>query len=334
MNRSLFLALALIPASVALAQPAAKLTFEVATVKKADFPEPGKPVIFGRRGGPGTNDPGQITWNNASLQNILTAAYDVKPYQVSGPDWLDSERFDFVAKVPAGATKEQVNMMWQNLLAERFGLTLHRVSKVFQVEEMVPAKGGVKLKETTLDATATEPLQSAQAPPPPPPPPAGAIVSGRGPGPNGRGVFPGGPQLDKNGVPQLKAPGLMMMMTMGTSGPTAHMVGKAQTMEQLASTLSNQLNRPVIDKTGLTARYDFVVEFAPDFAAMRLGAGVPAPPPGAPAGDAGGFPNASEPNGVPLIGALQQQMGLRLVSAKAPLDVLVIDKAEKVPTEN
>ncbi len=48
-------------------------------------------------------------------------AYDMKEYQVSGPAWLNTERYDIRVKVAEGATKEQVNVMWQNLLAERFG---------------------------------------------------------------------------------------------------------------------------------------------------------------------------------------------------------------------
>jgi uncharacterized protein (TIGR03435 family) len=53
---------------------------------------------FGRRGGPGTADPGRITWNNASLMDILIEAWDVKRFQVIGPDWLGTERFDIVAE--------------------------------------------------------------------------------------------------------------------------------------------------------------------------------------------------------------------------------------------
>ena len=63
--------------------------------------------------------------------------YDVKDYQISGPGWLDTERYDILVKVPAGATKEQVYVMWQSLLAERFGLMLHHAPKEFQVEELV-----------------------------------------------------------------------------------------------------------------------------------------------------------------------------------------------------
>jgi uncharacterized protein (TIGR03435 family) len=307
------------------------LTFEVATVKKAEPPQPngrGMVVAFGKRGGPGTSDPGQITWSNATAKSILTTAWGVKPYQVTGPDWLDSERFDIVAKVPPGTTKEQVNVMWQNLLAERFGLVLHHSSKVFQVEEMVVAKGGLKMKETVLDPN---------NPPEPEPagPPFGAAISG-GKMPAPGAPPPGMPQLDKNGVPQLNRPGLVMMMTMGPNGPNARMVGKAQSIADLATMVGNQLNHPVVDKTGLTGKYDFVLEFAPDpnNSPLKGGPLPPGPGPGPGPGDAGGVANASEPGGLNLVGALQQQLGLRLVSNKEPLDVLVIDQINRTPTDN
>lgn len=336
--RDLPLFATLILASAAFGQASADLTFDVATIKKAAaMPQPGRPFFFGKRGGPGTDDPGRITWSGATLDDLLAAAYDVKPYQISGPDWLNSERYEIVAKVPAGATKEQVSIMWQNLLAERFGVVLHHTSKVFQVEEMMPAKGGVKLKETDLDAKSAE-AQPGVPPFPLPPPPAGAVADGPvGPPPGGppKGAFPNAPKLDKNGIPQLDAPGLIMMMTIGPSGPTARMVGKAQTLDKLANMIGNQLNHPVVNKTGLTGKYDFVVEFTPDMAGMRF------PPPGLPGpgpvtaggGDSSAIPNASEP-GAGLVVAVQQQLGLRLVSSRSPLDVLVIDKAQKEPTDN
>ena len=343
----------LVLACAGFSQPAGNLNFEVASVKKAaPLPQFGGPVVFGRRGGPGTSDPGQITWSGATLKNLLATAYDVRPWQVSGPAWLDTERYDIIAKVPPGTTKDQVNVMWQNLLADRFGVALHRVSKVFPGDAMIPAKGGIKLKETTLDPKA--PLDASQdsaafAPPPPLKFP-GAVTSG-GPGPgaeklmiaDGPGGFPGGaprgiPRLDKNGVPQLTAPGLLTMMTVSANGPVARMVGKAQTMAQLAAALGNQLNHPVVDKTSLTAKYDFILEYVPEFNGRMLPAGAtgfgtgPGPVSGAESAQA---PNgASEPGGEILAQALQKQLGLKLVATRAPLEVLVIDKANKEPTAN
>src|SRR5271163_1316194 len=104
---------------VAIAVGAFGQTFEVASVKTAVVPERG--AYFGpARGGPGTSDPEQITWSFATLMDMLMTAYDVKFFQISGPTWISSERYNVIAKVPEKSTKEQVNVMWQNLLAERF----------------------------------------------------------------------------------------------------------------------------------------------------------------------------------------------------------------------
>jgi uncharacterized protein (TIGR03435 family) len=120
-------------AGSAFAQTDAGLAFEVASVKPSPPVKPGERVYFGpARGGPGTPDPGQITWTYARFFDLLMTAYDVKNYQISGPAWLENERYDVIARVPAGATKEQVRTMWQNLLAERFGLMLHHESREFR----------------------------------------------------------------------------------------------------------------------------------------------------------------------------------------------------------
>jgi uncharacterized protein (TIGR03435 family) len=208
-----------------------------------------------------------------------------------------------------------------------------------QAYEMESVKGGVKLKPTTLDpkAAADQPqglppgigirTQSAA----PGPQPGGAITGGRGPG--APPPFPGAPQLDKDGIPQFNRPGIFQMMTMGPAGPSARLIGKAQSVEQLAASLSNQLSKPVVDKTGLTGLYDFMVEFTPE---MRNGgpqmAGMP-PLPALPP-DTTQAPVSSEPGGMTLVGALQAQLGLKLTATKTAVDMIVIDKAERTPTEN
>jgi uncharacterized protein (TIGR03435 family) len=300
--------IAVFACALAFGQAEENLTFEVASVKPAAPPPADGRMFFGSRGGPGTPDPGQITWTNANLKTLLTIAYDVKNYQVNGPAWLDTERYDIIAKVPEGATKEQVNVMWQNLLKERFGMVVHHESKEFQVDELQVAKGGPKLKETALDPNA-----------PPPPPPTGPP--------------PGPPKLDKNGFPEMNGPGLIMLIQVGaTGGPVGHVVARAQPLSGLATMLGNQTNRPVVDKTGLTGKYDFSLEYTPNLGIGGLP--LPPPPPGAQPGP-GAAPGAeaSEP-GSNLAAAIQQQLGLRLVSGKAKLDVVVVDKAEKTPTEN
>src|SRR5712691_10581033 len=110
MRRALLSAgIAIFACALAFGQATENLTFEVASVKTSPPVPPTGGVYFGpARGGPGTPDPGQITWSYPTLKTLLMTAYDVKAYQLSGPAWLDTERYDIVAKVPAGATKEQV----------------------------------------------------------------------------------------------------------------------------------------------------------------------------------------------------------------------------------
>jgi len=278
----------LLAAIAALAQVPQNLTFEVATIKPFDrvaltlLVQGRSSISMGKRGGPGTDDPGQITWPNVNLKTLITTAFDVKPYQVTGPAWLDTERFAIVAKVPQGATKEQVNVMWQNLLAERYGMVARRESKEFSVRDLVVAKGGAKLKESILDPTASD-------------------TTAR-------------PKIDMNGVPQLSAPGIMSMSGL-TNGPYGYVAGKARTMAQLADWLGTQVGSLVRDKTDLTAQYDFLVELPSD-----LREGLPLPTPG-----------AMGPEIVPFI---EQQLGLRLISGKAMLDDIIIEKISKTPTDN
>jgi uncharacterized protein (TIGR03435 family) len=114
--------------------------FEVASIKPAPPPTDGRLMV--RMG----NDAGRINFSNVSLMNVITAAYKVKEHQVTGPAWLNSERFDITAKIPAGAGKDDVPGMLQALLADRFKLKLHTESKVMQSYALTVAKGGAKMK--------------------------------------------------------------------------------------------------------------------------------------------------------------------------------------------
>ncbi len=84
------------------------------------------------RGGPGTNDPGLFQCENCGLSGLVTKAFGIQDFQLSGPDWMQSIRFNVSAKVPMGTTKEQFQLMLQNLLAERFNLSFHRDQKQMQ----------------------------------------------------------------------------------------------------------------------------------------------------------------------------------------------------------
>jgi uncharacterized protein (TIGR03435 family) len=95
-------------------------------------------------------------------------------------------------------------------------------------------------------------------------------------------------------------------------------------MKDLADMLGNQLGTPVVDKTGLAGNYDFTLEFALD----------PGRGGGALIGPGAGLSSNSNLDAPSIFGAVQEQLGLKLEQKKGPLDVLVIDQAEKVPIEN
>ncbi len=132
----------------ALGQNASRPTFEVSSVKPSGSTPQG-PRINAILGGPGTNDPGRIRGSGVTLQRLLREAYGVDFDQIQGPAWMADERYEVTANVPPGATKEQLKLMLQGLLEERFKLALHIVKKDFAVYELTPAKSGLKLKENT-----------------------------------------------------------------------------------------------------------------------------------------------------------------------------------------
>lgn len=267
--------------------------FEVASIKSTSIPAgPISAGMFGTRGGPGTDDPTHITSNLQSLRSVVLTAFGLKAYQLGAPDWLGSTLFNFSVVLPEGATKEQVPIMWQNLLISRFGLKTHMEQKEFPSDELVVGSRGHKLKESLEEA--------------PPPPAPGATPT------------PTRFEFDPDGRPTLPGPGLLTLLRGGPTGVSAYTVGRAQTMPALAGLLEGQLGHPVTDKTGLTGKYDFSVEFAPPSALAR-----PSDPSALPA----------DP-GVNLGEAVQQQLGLRLEKGKTMRPYLVIDAIEKLPTEN
>jgi uncharacterized protein (TIGR03435 family) len=321
--------------SVAVAKPAeAKLEFEVASIKPSALPGRG-PIRLGQKGGPGSGDPGRVTYTFTTILNLMVDAYSVKRYQVAGgPKWLDSEQFDIVAKVPAGATKEQVKVMLQNLLAERFKLTLHRETKELSMYALVLGAKGPKLKDSTVTDTppASDPQPKegghgeagAQAAAPPPPLPLDLGKGGIKIGPDG---CPETPPMAAGRA------GNFMMMT-----PTGEcLISNGQTIEGLATHLSNRFDRPVIDQTGLKGKYDLRLRYDP--ASMPAGRGGSVMIKAGPGLDSAGGEPASRtaPDGdqpPSIFEALQEQLGLKLEAKKGPVDLLVIDHVEKRPTEN
>src|SRR5579863_9583054 len=123
----------------------AQTGFEAASVKRtADRWSP-------LRGGPGTSSPGQLS-GVATLKVLVMRAYGLKDYQVSGPAWMDSERYEIAAKIPAGATRSQVSLMLQGLLADRFGLAIHRETRELPIFALLVGKNGPKLRASDPNA--------------------------------------------------------------------------------------------------------------------------------------------------------------------------------------
>jgi uncharacterized protein (TIGR03435 family) len=95
--------------------------------------------------------PGTLTMRNVSFKSCVRWAYHVMSYQVSGPDWMDSERYDLSAKAAGPATEDQLRLMLQTLLAERFKLTLHGQTKELQAYVLMVGKNGSKLHESQTE---------------------------------------------------------------------------------------------------------------------------------------------------------------------------------------
>lgn len=131
--------------------------FEVSSVKRLD-PDSGAPGSNRMRGGPGTDDPGRITFASVTMRRLLSAAYAVDMDRISGPGWLDSERYSVVANVPPGTTQEQLKLMLQNLVVERFHAVLHHATKEFSGYELAVAKRGPKLR-ASAEAANTPPAR-------------------------------------------------------------------------------------------------------------------------------------------------------------------------------
>jgi uncharacterized protein (TIGR03435 family) len=120
-------------------QPAKKPEFEVARVRMID---PNNSILVGMAA-----DPSLISYRNLTLRDAIRGAYMVRDFLIVGPDWMSTVRFQVDAKLPAGATSDQIPLMFQSLLEDRFGLTWRREPKEMQVYSLQVGKDGPKLKE-------------------------------------------------------------------------------------------------------------------------------------------------------------------------------------------
>ena len=235
---------------VVLGTPQFILKFEVATVKRAAGGGPPGDVARNM-----DSSPGSFAMRNVPLRMALEFAYDLKPYQVVGPDWINNEeRYDIIARAPGPAPNDQMRQMLQALLTERFQIKLHREKKELPVYVLLRGKGALKLKPGDPNATPTQ------------------------------------------------------------VGSPTQIVFKNQPISRLTGMLTARMDRPVIDMTGISGVYDYTVETG--------GLGF------------NGQPPADPTAGPSIFTAIQDNLGLRLESQRAPVDVLVVDQARRVPIEN
>jgi uncharacterized protein (TIGR03435 family) len=247
-RRQLLLLIAGITAAIGVASAQ---EFEVASIRPT-------------QGGPERveTSPGNLTMRSVRLQACIRWAYGVHDYQISGgPNWLNSERYDVIAKPASAATEDQLRMMLRALLADRFKLALHPQSKELSVYVLAIGKNGSKLK-ASKDSTAP------------------------------RNVLP--------------AAGGITLQNVTMSEFTAEFLSRVPA-----------LDRPVLDRTGLQGKFDITLMLfdnqpGADPAAVKRAVG---------AADVSNYVFAVE------------QLGLKLETQKLPIDILMIDRAEK-PNEN
>jgi uncharacterized protein (TIGR03435 family) len=215
-----------------LAQTAAPV-FEVVSIKPAVLDEPGAaPHLMGMRRTPVRIDIGR--W---SVKQLVLRAYGLWPSQLSGPEWMDTARFDVSATLPPGARPEQLPEMLQHMLADRFGLKIHRATKTMLVFSLIVGKGGAKMQRGPDDDP------SALLP-------AGQTQAAR--------VERMGRMLDRIwGMGE----DLGLRMLPAADGNLRVEFTKMP-MAALTQFLAAYLRSPVFDDTGLTGNYQAVLEFS------------------------------------------------------------------------
>lgn len=231
-------------------QPAAR--FEVASVKKAE--SGGPPGDIPRNM---DSSPGHFAMRNVPLRYCLEWAYNLKDYELVGPDWIKGEeRYDIYANAPGPATDEEMRPMLQALLLERFQMKVHRETRQMAAYVLLPGKGAAKVKDSAPDSQP--------------------------------GLVP-----NKSG------------------GVTFRHFG----ISRLTFLLTRRMDHPVLDQTGLKGIYDYTI----DLSGLSEFSGPPNP----------------DPNGPTIFAAIQEDLGLKLELRKQqPIDLLVVDAANKVPTAN
>lgn len=292
-------------------QATPKIEFEAASVKPSETQGTGGEILGHIIGGPGTADPIQLRGNHITVLNLIRTAYDVPYDQISGPDWMQNLFYDIVARVPKGSTKDQLKLMLQNLLADRFRLTFHREGKEFDVYVLSVGKDGSKLKPTAFPGA--PPLRPGESPMPP------NLDA------DGFPILPPG----KSGATASAARGLMYWTFQ--SVPLSALIAQIQSGLGRMTGLNTYAPGRVVDQTGLAAKYDFKLRYS---GTAQIGDVLRPQPAGIPVTQES-VSDIQDPGAGPdLFAAIEKQLGLKLVKGKSVFQMLVIDHAERVPIEN
>jgi uncharacterized protein (TIGR03435 family) len=298
-STSAFAFATLLAATAATAQDPA--TFEVASIKPSN-PDPTNPLSMVPMARPQPG--GRLTVNNFPLKMLIGFAYEMQDFRVDGgPPALMSAKFDIIAKASGGGTltAKEMRPLLKNLLVERFKLKAHTEPREMRIYDLVIARSdgrlGPDIKPSKSDCSNADELNAKRAE---------ALAKG-----------------DLSAV--MPKPGEALACTLAPNvagGPANISVhGDGQEIKQLIELLTQLSGRHVRDKTGLTGRYDFDMKLdLAQLLAMARGMGMNVP--------AGAEANLPQSDGSSLMTALNEQLGLKLDSVRAPVDVLVIDSVE------
>jgi uncharacterized protein (TIGR03435 family) len=287
---------------LSISPEAAKSQFEVVSVKPAE-PYKSGTNPFATHGGPGTDDPGRLTMSRTALSSLILRAYGLDVDQLKGSPWVSdamNNGFAVVAAMPASTTQQQYCGMLRNLLSERFHLAFHFEKQSRSGYELTVLPAGPKFKEFV----------------------PGVADPGNG---LARGV-------DERGFLRI-SPAQPTALAMSFNRTGLRKISFRNNMAMFARSLAGDINESngmqlgagvplprVVDKTGLAGVYDIQLEFG-GTAFTEPGTTQAAPDPA----DAG-------PN---IFTAVQQQLGLKLTKvADVQIEVMIIDHADKAPTEN
>lgn len=241
-------------------------------------------------------DGAQVRINALPMRDYVARAYRVRQAQVIGPEWLTSERYDASAKLPDGATSDQIPEMIQAMLLERFQLKAHREKRDLPAYVITAGKPPLNMKLLPPDTT--------------PPTPTGTS------------------DVQASGT----AAGVSVNLGNGSSYTFANGVftGHKLTMDQLARMVERYVDRPMVDMTGIPGSYDFSFKVGEEDSQVMLihaalGAGMQLPPQV--------IQFAANGSVSSLMDGFQS-LGLKMESRKAPIDVVVVDSLSKTPSEN